>query len=196
MESSKTEIQGTAEAYPTKTHKSTLSCKICAVRQYCWEQPNWNIHYCYTELQHWPWFYWSVKWAGECEYVCLKSKLQSLTRYLSPIWRNSWLTFELLSIRSSHRQMQPFIFNFCTQNTRAYTEARGDRSCLQLTGVYISKVIKPPTPTLPPPWPYNHAMMRDATVCSLTALLIQPHNSKADMFDVEIHKKNTKENTI
>lgn len=50
-----------------------------------------------------------------------------------------------------------------------------DRPCLQLTGFYISRDIKPPTPSIPPAWPYDHAMMRDGTVCSVTAPLMQWH---------------------
>lgn len=60
------------------------------------------------------------------EYVCLKSKLQSLNRYLSPIWRNSWLTFGLLSIRSSHRLTNTAIYLpfLHTEHARIHTSAR------------------------------------------------------------------------
>lgn len=107
------------------------------------------------------------------------------------------LAFDLLDCFQSgpHTawQTQAFISVFLSRtHARTQTHTHGDRSCLQLTGFYISKDIKLPTPTLPPPWPYDHAMMRDGTICSVTAPLIQwhtdTHTSQRQICSLSEHK--------
>ncbi len=96
----KTEIDGTVEIHLTHTHTHTSRpcCKSCTVRMYCWVEPNWNIHYCYTELKHGPWFYWSLKCVDVhtpvCVCLCVYFQCTSLQPNLNH-WTDTSQLFDL-----------------------------------------------------------------------------------------------------
>lgn len=109
-------------------------------------------------------------------YAGLHTKAQTLLKSLL------WQSTDKVSLHSAARLSPDFtdcwttLKSVCLCLGVCKIHTHSDRTCLQLTGLYISKDIKLPTATLTPPptlWLYDHSMMRNATICSMTAPVSQ-----------------------
>lgn len=151
----------------------SLICKICTVQKYCWAQPSWKIHSRYSIVidltDHWN------KLDSVYFQACLYNQTSNLKGDTSCHFVST-LDFDPLDHFQSHPHTawQTLISISGSHTTNAHMHipnTQSDRSCLQLTGFFISKDIKPPTPTFPPPltlWPC-HDERCDNLLCDSSA---------------------------